>query len=304
MRKRFFRIAEHNISVSFVDETANDTFLSPSFEPFEIKEADDGCIFSLNVHDSIKPYSKEQRERIGIFETGNGKTIVDRVEGGGYQFLVKGMYGCHCCLLQTNSDFSVANCALKGSPSVRSFGLNTAIMMMYAFRGGYYDTLLIHASVVRNNGYAYAFTAQSGTGKSTHTSLWIKSIEGCDLINDDNPVVRIIGGKAFVYGSPWSGKTPCYRNVKVALDAIVKIERAGKNSIERVSPVVAFTYLVPACSSMKWDSNIFGHTCDVVTKLIESFTSVYKLRCLPNEEAAKLCYEAIAHKPNDNGTDQ
>ena len=67
MRKRFFRIAEHNISVSFVDETANDTFLSPSFEPFEIKEADDGCIFSLNVHDSIKPYSKEQRERIGIF---------------------------------------------------------------------------------------------------------------------------------------------------------------------------------------------------------------------------------------------
>lgn len=121
MRKRFFRIAEHNISVSFVDETANDTFLSPSFEPFEIKEADDGCIFSLNVHDSIKPYSKEQRERIGIFDTGNGKTIVDRVEGGGYQFLVKGMYGCHCCLLQTNSDFSVANCALKGSPSVRSF---------------------------------------------------------------------------------------------------------------------------------------------------------------------------------------
>ena len=304
MRKRFFRIAEHNISVSFVGETTNDIFLSPSFEPFEIKEADDGCIFSLNVHDSIKPYSKEQRERIGIFDTGNGKTIVDRVEGGGYQFLVKGMYGCYCCLLQTNNDFSVANCALKGSPSVRSFGLNTAIMMMYAFRGGYYDTLLIHASVVRNNGYAYAFTAQSGTGKSTHTSLWIKSIEECDLINDDNPVVRIIGGKAFVYGSPWSGKTPCYRNVKVALGAIVKIERAGKNSIERVSPVVAFTYLVPACSSMKWDSNIFGHTCDVVTKLIESFTSVYKLRCLPNEEAAKLCYEAIAHKSNDNGTDQ
>ena len=135
MKKHFFDIAEHKISVSFVGETANDIFLLPSYEPFKIKETDEDCMLSLTVDDSLKPIDKELRERIDIFDTGNGKTIVDSVKGGGYQFIVKDINGDSCCLLQTNSDYSIGNCALNGTRLMRSFGLNTAIMMLYAFRG-------------------------------------------------------------------------------------------------------------------------------------------------------------------------
>ena len=145
MKKHFFDIAEHKISVSFVGETANDIFLLPSYEPFKIKDTDEDCMLSLTVDDSMKPINKELRERIDIFDTGNGKTIVDSVKGGGYQFIVKDINGDSCCLLQTNSDYSEGKCALNGTPIMRSFGLNTAIMMLYAFRGAALDTLLIHA---------------------------------------------------------------------------------------------------------------------------------------------------------------
>lgn len=80
-------------------------------------------MLSLTVDDSLKPINKELRERIDIFDTGNGKTIVDSVKGGGYQFIVKDINGDSCCLLQTNSDYSIGNCALNGTRLMRSFGL-------------------------------------------------------------------------------------------------------------------------------------------------------------------------------------
>ena len=179
---------------------------------------------------------------------------------------------------------------------MRRFGLNNALMMMYAFRGSFFDTLLIHASLVRNNGYGYALIAQSGTGKSTHTSLWLKHIDGSDLMNDDNPIVRIIDNKPMIYGSPWSGKTPCYRNIKAPLGAITKIDRAKQNSVERLSPTIAFSQILPSCSSMKWDKVVFRNTYDTVIKLIEAIPSVNVLHCLPDEDAARTCYNAIAIK--------
>ena len=175
---------------------------------------------------------------------------------------------------------------------MRSFGLNNALMLIFAFAGSFHDTLLIHASLVRHNGYGYAFTAKSGTGKSTQVSMWLKYIPGCDLMNDDNPIVRVIDGEAYIYGSPWSGKTPCYRNIKARLGAITQIKRAKENHVEKVSPVEAFAYLLPACSSMKWDKVIFGNICNTITKIIET-SPIYILHCLPNKEAAEICSKEL-----------
>ena len=35
------------------------------------------------------------------------------------------------------------------------------------------------------------FLGPSGTGKSTHARLWLQYIDSTELVNDDNPVVRI-----------------------------------------------------------------------------------------------------------------
>ena len=176
---------------------------------------------------------------------------------------------------------------------MRKFGLNNALMLIFAFAGSQQDTLLIHASLVRQNGYGYPFIAKSGTGKSTQVSMWLRHIPGCDLMNDDNPIIRIIDGEAYIFGGPWSGKTPCYRNVKAKLGAITRIDRAEENSIEKLPPVEAFASFLPSCSTMKWDEDIFERICDTVTRIIE-LTPIYTLHCLPNKEAAILCNKAIS----------
>ena len=176
---------------------------------------------------------------------------------------------------------------------MRSFGLNSALMLAYAFATGGRQTLLIHASLVRHQGRGYAFVAKSGTGKSTQVAMWLRCIPGCDLMNDDNPVVRVIDGEVMIYGSPWSGKTPCYRQVKAPLGAITQIDRAPANSVDRLSPLQALAILLPSCSSMKWDERLHGQVCDTMSEVI-GLTPIYMLHCLPNEEAARVCCRAIA----------
>ena len=288
-----FCIAEHHIRIVFEESAVNGMHLLPSFEPFRCERNHNDLFFELTIDDQLRPVPKAKRERIRAFDTGNGDTIVDQIDDGGYQYIIKDINGAECCLLVTDKDFRKCRCALNGNFNMRKFGLNNALMLIFAFAGSRCDTLLIHASLVRQNGYGYAFIAKSGTGKSTHVSLWLRYLPGCDLMNDDNPIVRIIDGETFIYGGPWSGKTPCYRNVKARLGAITRIDRAPENSIEKLSPIEAFASFLPSCSSMKWDEDIFDRICNTVISIVER-NDIYTLHCRPDKEAAILCNKTIS----------
>ena len=290
--RHYFSIADHRVGVFFREGQTNDLALIPSYEPFRTTEEED-CVMVMEVDDTLHPVPKVQRSRIRVFDTGNGDTAVDRLEDGGYQFIIKDIRGRACCLLIADKAFAHCRCALNGDGMMRSFGLNSALMLAYAFATGGRQTLLIHASLVRHQGRGYAFVAKSGTGKSTQVAMWLRCIPGCDLMNDDNPVVRVIDGEAMIYGSPWSGKTPCYRQVKAPLVAITQIDRAPANSVDRLSPLQALAILLPSCSSMKWDERLHGQVCDTMSEVI-GLTPIYMLHCLPNEEAARVCCRAIA----------
>ena len=288
-------IADFPVRISFSERNRNDVCLLPSFSPFlhnddEVMEA---LLFNLIVDNATTPVEKARRERVRAFDTGNGDTIVDRIVDGGWQFIVKDINGKECALLIANSDFTKCRCALKGNYSMRHFGLNNVIMLIFAFAGSKRDTVLIHASLVRKDGWGYAFIAKSGTGKSTQVSMWLRHIPGCDLMNDDNPIIRIIDGKPYIYGSPWSGKTPCYRNVKARLGAVTRIDRAQANSIDKLKPVEAFVSVLPSCSSMKWDTYTYNSLCDIVTRIVET-TDIYILHGLPDKESAIICHDTIS----------
>ena len=264
--------------------------LLPSFIPFRMEETAEP-LFTLTVDDATRPV--KQKSLLKDFDTGNGHTLVYKLHEGGYQYIIRDVNDSNCCLLICNEDFSNCRCALNGDWCMRTFGLNNALMLVFAFAGAAKGALLVHASTIMKGDYGYPFIAESGTGKSTHTSLWLKHIDDCSLMNDDNPVIRIEDGTPYIYGSPWIGKTPCYRNVRSLLGAVTRIERAPQNSIEKLPAVQAFASVLPACSSMMWDSDIYDHLCNAVTRIVET-TPVYTLHCLPDKEAALICHKTIA----------
>lgn len=291
----YFRIAGLYVKIIFLPSQRNSVSLIPSFQPFACKEvADSDLFFQIDVDDNLRPVQKDQRSLIRDFDTGNGNIIVYQLTDGGYQYIIKDINGYSCALLITNKNFVHCHCALNGNYDMRSFGLNSVLMLAFAFAGASRSVLLIHASLVRHRGWGYPFIAKSGTGKSTQVSSWLRYIPDCDLMNDDNPIIRILDdGKPYIFGSPWSGKTPCYRNVMAPLGAVTRIDRADKNWVERLNPVEAFTSFLPSCSSMKWDIDIYRKICDTVTRVVET-VPIYTLHCLPDKEAAMVCNRAIA----------
>ena len=294
-----FCVAGHRLLIRFTGQGDNSIGLLPSFAPFASGDGASGgdapgdLLFTLTVDDSLRP--ARERKLVRAFDTGNGDTIVHRLPDGGHQFIVKDIRNHSCCLLQADASFANCRCALNGTRPMRQFGLNNALMLVFAFAASKLDTLLIHASCVAHGGRAYPFTAKSGTGKSTHSNLWMTHIEGTELVNDDNPIIRLQGDTAVLYGSPWSGKTPCYRNISLPLGALTRIERAPRNSIERLRPVEAFASILPACSSMKWDSAIYNNLLDTITKLVATVPA-YTMHCLPDKEAALICHNTISRQ--------
>lgn len=295
MDSKTFNIAGLNVRLQFADSDKNGMRLLPSFKSFLSEPCDDDdLLFTLTVDDTLRPV--QEKTLVRTFDTGNGDTVVYRLPDGGYQYIIRDTRNRDCCLLIANKQFTDCRCALNGDWVMRSFGLNDALMLVFAFAGSYRQTMLIHASCIMLDNEAYPFIAESGTGKSTHASLWMKHIEGAHLLNDDNPVIRILDdGQPYIYGSPWSGKTPCYRNRRARLGAVTRIERAPKNSIERQKPLQAFASLLTACSTMKWDRDIYNHLNDAITRVIET-TPVYTLYCLPDEKAAQLCHQTLTRK--------
>ena len=96
------------------------------------------------------------------------------------------------------------------------------------------NIFLLHSSVVVADGYAYAFTAKSGVGKSTHTALWLKNVPNARVLNGDKPLYRLeADGSITVFGTPWNGKERWGENASAPLAAICFIERGEVNSIRK-----------------------------------------------------------------------
>ena len=154
-----------------------------------------------------------------------------------------------------------------------------------------FDGFLLHSSCIEKDGEAYLFSAKSGTGKSTHTHLWMETLEGVHMINDDKPALRKIDGKIYACGTPFSGKNDESSNMLVPVKAIVFIERAKENRIEKIESAKAIPLFLSQTvrpSSEEYMTKLLGLLDSVLTTI-----PVFKLYCNISAEAVYTAYEGI-----------
>lgn len=174
----------------------------------------------------------------------------------------------------------------------------------YVYSGGRFyrqllsfDGMMLHASAVVKNGYAYLFSANPGTGKSTHTSLWLKVFKDeAFIINDDKPALRIINGEIFVYGTPFSGKTDLNTNTRAKLGGICFLERSEENWIKPITGAEAII-LALRQTIYRLGEDKMPQMLSLLDKVL-SCTPLYRMGCNISEDAPKIAYEEMrkAHK--------
>ena len=203
-----------------------------------------------------------------------------------------------CLHLYATADFREA-WLMMDTDNVR-FAIDNAAMLLYAFATASKGCLEMHASVTVKDGYGYLFLGKSGTGKSTHSRLWQEAFPEAWLLNDDNPVVRLEQDEqgsalVMVYGSPWSGKTPCYKNACVPVGALVKLAQAPHNDIRTLRLPEAYAYVLSSSSGLKIVPEMMDALYQTIAQLIQT-VPVYGMECLPDTDAARVCAQAVEPK--------
>ena len=156
-----------------------------------------------------------------------------------------------------------------------------------------YDGFMLHSSAVCVDNKAYLFSANSGTGKSTHTTQWLKLFgDKAYIINDDKPALKIENGNVYVYGTPWSGKSDLNLNVRVPLQGICVLERSEKNFIEPLDKGVAVYKLMNQTLRPPFEAHM-----DKLLSLLDiviTKTPIWRMGCNISTEAAQMAYDAMS----------
>lgn len=264
------------------------------YAPFEVSEG--VPLFTLTVHAEVPAWLEETRPEWSMV------TAVDELPPFYYGYLFQGktiyeyLYtrDARVGYFVMNEDYTEGDyypCARVGARSTL-FQVNTSLMIQYTFATAGLSTLLLHASVTRYQGVANLFFGVSGTGKSTHSRLWHAFVPESDLMNDDNPIIRFEGERCIVYGSPWSGKTLCYRNVVAPVNALVRLEQYPKNVIERLQPLQAYASVIAAVSTIRWNHDVMSLLVPTIERVAMN-VPCFRLQCRPDEEAVQVCKKAI-----------
>lgn len=155
-----------------------------------------------------------------------------------------------------------------------------------------FDGILLHSSCIVVDDMAYAFSADSGTGKSTHTQLWLDYFgDRAYMLNDDKPAIRIIGSKVYACGTPFSGKYDYSTPKVVELAGICFLERSTENWIKQADTAKAvfniFSQTVRKLNRDKMD-NLFNVIEEIFAKV-----PLYELGCNISQDAMLTSYNAM-----------
>lgn len=291
MKLYYLKIAD--LFVKLVVEAKNLFEVLPAnYSPFIVgSDGADNSLLKFFITDTSVSFN--QKESVARFDDLGFAQEVYRGDDGGYVFRVFDTTNWLVATMKSDSRFenNIVHFALHDEKSLR-FGLDNMMMIAFAFSSAYHGCLMMHSSVVQKDQWGYLFLGKSGTGKSTHTSLWLKNIEGATLLNDDNPAVRVVGDSVFVYGTPWSGKTPCYKQQKAKAGAFVMLQQKPYNKISKMNVVFGLSSLMTSCSIMTWDKKSYNRLIDSMSSIL-ALVPVYSLECLPNADAATLSYNTI-----------
>ena len=181
--RRVYKVADFAFSVALAGDRDPDRYLK-SFAPFKAegcpKEeelfefAEDGSL----PEESDMTFLEEDRNDMGhtrLYRVPTGYRVELRYQEAGLPHIV-----------EADAAFGHVRALLRWDDRYVATALTSMLRIVFAQAVLVHDAVSLHASVVTNGGRAFLFMGKSGTGKSTHSKMWLENVAGTELLNDDN----------------------------------------------------------------------------------------------------------------------
>lgn len=285
MDKLFYRIADHLICLHTPQAEVTRAML-PNYTPFEVGSPRGDQKVLLNVFGGCTCCEETTDELLEEVQDVAYHSHVYRKADGAIRIVMRyqGIEEIGCF----SDDWHTLHCTSPLDTPKARYLIDRFTMIAFSILTGRLGMLKVHASVTELEGRALVFMGVSGTGKSTHSRLWRQLVPGATLLNDDEPIVRLMpDGSVRVYGCPWSGSTPCYRSVSAEVAAFVHLYQASENKLTKLSGREAFYSLYSSTAFMLSDQKSRFAAFNIVADVLERIP-LYRLDCRPDEEAVSL----------------
>lgn len=266
----------------------------PSFAPFlHTFPAGSEAMLTLNVVRSPFPFDLSGLKPSVSSENDIGNALLYELPEG-HVIAIRNISTPYVYYLLLSPGFTTATGWIPATPDPAA-GIMIDSMLRIAFSQAAVacQTLLVHASAIVHRGEACLFMGRSGTGKSTHSANWLRTIPDTFLLNDDNPAIRLMpDGTVMAYGTPWSGKTPCYKPIGAPVRALARIVRDSSNSVGTLSDIDAFVAVLPGVSLIRCAADLHDDMCSLLQQIVAA-TRVCNVRCRPDAASAAVACAAL-----------
>ncbi len=266
-----FEIGGISLSIDSDLPLKEETFV-PKFELFRCADGEDNEV-TIHHHaglPKIRNWGKNIYRRAPwiIHKTASGYIYKMFVEGNS-QFLLIAIF---------NKNHSEGH-IYKGKVYVKAFkrGNLTSLLcfptdqilfaQLLADRGG----IILHGSGLIFEKKGYLFVGHSDAGKTTLVKIFHHQAR---ILNDDRIIVRKENGRFFLYGTPWHGEVSLVAPDRVPLKAILFLNQAKENRIERTEGLETFKRLygctIKPLVTKAWTENAV-YLCEYLSSRISCY---------------------------------
>lgn len=285
MSQLHYRIADQYITIHTPSPTATASMLA-NYEPFRHHHIPDhrevllevwgGYAHTPSADDRLIEQVEDVCYKSRVYRLGDGRTRIEMKYQGRME------------IAYFSADWHQLHCCAPLDKQEARYLIDRFIMIAFCISTIKLRMLKVHASVTELHGRALVFMGVSGTGKSTHSRLWHQYVPDCTLLNDDEPIVRVMpDGSVRVYGCPWSGSTPCYRDEWADVAAFVHLYQSPENRLTKLPGRLALESLFSSSAFMLSEPQIRLQVFEIIADILSS-VSVYRLDCRPDAEAVTM----------------
>jgi len=144
----------------------------------------------------------------------------------------------------------------------------------------------LHAcGIIDAEGRGRLFVGQSGMGKTTTARLWLDA-EDVEVVSDDRVIVREVGGRWRMFGTPWHGEAALSSPASAPLEAIYLLQQAPGTRLADVAPSEAAARLFACTFPLFHDGSALAFTLECIERLVAS-VPVRVLEFAPDRSAVE-----------------
>ncbi len=153
------------------------------------------------------------------------------------------------------------------------------------------EGLILHSVCYQYQNSAIVFSAPSGTGKTTHASLW-KTYVGGKIVNGDRTLLQRQEGKWYACGFPIHGSASECENESMPLNTIVILRQARVNNVIELSMAQKVKYLYSESSVNSWNEAAVNQALELIVDLARS-VRIVMLECTKEPAAAHYLHDYL-----------